>query len=369
MVLSLFMINRVFLKKVYYYSVAVLVLSSLSSCSTNKNINETQLVNPYKNYTYGAITGKKPLEWNTEEGKQRLIRTKYNKTFFSLANHFSGQRYPSTCGPASAKIVISAIYDKSNEMFLKDSEYSFTEEENGRNYDKYIMTEKNIFDPYYKQNKNNKDKTTYGIISRTEKDQNGQFNGGVSLENLTDLFNSHPNIKAEYTKLTSDDFSVEGANKFRNLVKQITNSNNQFLIVNYHLGAVYSKTSGHYSPLVAYDEKTDSVLIMEVANYLGTWVWVDLEEVYRMMNGVLNAVPRGYIVITGTSIKNDDDVVLEDNIENHEITKITAEEKTEIGDQIEKNTKPNEKTEISNQIEKNTKSKKKLKKIKTKKKI
>ncbi len=295
------------------YSIILFCFLFITSCASNKQIEIVK--NPYKDYEYGFISGEKPIEWNSNEGRKRLIRTKYNKPFFLLAHHFSGQDYPTTCGVASMRIILSSIYEKSNEMFLKDEEHTLTEDKNGKDYAKYILTERNIFD-YYKKSGG---KAEYDVIARQKKNKNKHFAGGISKTDLVDILNSHPNVFAEYKELSNADFSIQGVNNFRELVKNITISNNKYLILNYHLAAMFNnKDTGHYSPIVAYDEKTDSVLIMDVASHLGTWVWVKLEEIYRMMNSI-GGVKRGYIVVVNKSITDKKEIkqgVKQDDIKN-----------------------------------------------------
>lgn len=299
----------------------------ITSCATNKQIEIVK--NQYKDYTYGFISGKKPIEWNSNEGQKRLIRTKYNQSFFLLAHHFAGQVYPTTCGIASMRIILSSIYEKSNEIFLKDEEHSLTEKKNGRDYGRYILTERNIFN-YYKQNGGT---VEYDVVARQKKNKNGHFAGGISPVDIVDILNSHPNVFAEYKELNNADFSIQGVNNFRKLVKNITISNNKYLILNYYLGALFNnKDSGHYSPIVAYDEETDSVLIMDVASHLGTWIWVKLEEIYRMMNSI-GGLKRGYIVVSNQAVNDKKNEKIKDNndkkkdiIENVENNNVDTEE-------------------------------------------
>ena len=77
---------------------------------------------------------------------------------------------------------------------------------------------------------------------------------------------------------------------------------------------MYDKNSGHFSPIVAYNEDGDYVLVMDVASHLGVWVWIKLEDLYRLMNGTLSGIKRGYIVVKRAStdfdlneVKNYDD--------------------------------------------------------------
>ena len=285
------------------------------SCSSKKDLWNRQKINVnYKAYNYGAITGEKPIEMNSQEGRAMLMQTQYNKPFFALAQHFSGQEYPTTCGPASARIVLSAIYEKEGRSFLLDAEKSLVKEKNGIDKPRYMMTERNIFTPY----KQKGGKVKYNVVARQEKNDDGIYSGGITLQDLTDIMRAHQNVDAKYVVFAGDDASMTGLQHFRELLKNILISNDVYLIANYHLSAMYDKNSGHYSPIVAYYEDGDYVLVMDVASHLGVWVWVKLEDLYRLMNGTLSGIQRGYIVVKRASadfdlneVKNYDDGILD----------------------------------------------------------
>ena len=285
------------------------------SCSSKKDLWNRQKINVnYKAYNYGAITGEKPIEMNSQEGRAMLMQTQYNKPFFALAQHFSGQEYPTTCGPASARIVLSAIYEKEGRSFLLDAEKSLVKEKNGIDKPRYMMTESNIFNPYKQQG----GKVKYNVVARQEKNEDGVYSGGIDLKDLTDVIRAHQNVDAKYVVFAGDDASMAGLQHFRELLKNVLISNDVYLIANYHLSAMYDKNSGHYSPIVAYNEDGDYVLVMDVASHLGVWVWVKLEDLYRLMNGTLSGIQRGYIVVKRASadfdlneVKNYDDGILD----------------------------------------------------------
>lgn len=269
-------------------------LITSASCSSKKNVWERQKINVnYKAYNYGAITGEKPIELNSAKGRKMLTQTSYNKPFFALAQHFSGQEYPTTCGPASARIILSAIYEKEGRSFLLDAEKSLVKEKNGIDRPRYMMTESNIFNPYKQQG----GKVKYNVVARQEKNEDGVYSGGIDLKDLTDVIRAHQNVDAKYVVFAGDDASKAGLQRFRELLKNVLISNDVYLIANYHLSAMYDRNSGHYSPIVAYYEDGDYVLVMDVASHLGVWVWIKLEDLYRLMNGTLSGIKRGYIVV------------------------------------------------------------------------
>lgn len=294
-------------------SLAVAVCGLVCSCQSFKkqsaNTNDVYIANQadrdysrlkpkrkYKNYTESMLRGIKPILWNSDEGMKMLRETGYSMPFFELAHHFAIQQYPNSCNLATMRLILSAIYENTGTQFLLDKQHSFLKEYNGTDNGRFVLTEENIME-LYKGKDENKD---YLVLTRQKPRKNGEYDGGILPKDLADLFNLHPHVKAKAYAVKPEELSKERINEFRNLVKDITLNKNKYLAVNYHLGIMYPITSGHYSTVVAYHPGKDMVLIMDVAGHLGTWAWVDLEDLYRSMNTVISGFDRGYIVIEQT---------------------------------------------------------------------
>lgn len=73
--------------------------------------------------------------------------------------------------------------------------------------------------------------------------------------------------------------------------------------VNFHRAEIGELGGGHMSPLGAYDEVTDRVLVMDVSRYKYPPVWTELTAAYTSMNTVDGAsgMSRGWIVVTSNS--------------------------------------------------------------------
>ena len=299
--------------------------SVFSLCSFEQSLADE---NPYKQYTHGlSINGTKPVEWNSVEGRVRLARTKYKKPFFALAHHFSGQEYPSTCGPASARIVLSAIYEKIGRTFRKDEQHSFTEGKNGVDRDLFKMTERNIFDLY------NQDIISYDVVARLKKKKGVGYDGGIDLNQLGDVIASQPNVIVDYNYMFRRESDVDRTVMFKNFkdtIKYVCSNDDIYMIVLYNLTVSYDKQSGHYSPLVAYDEKTESVLIMDVASHLGTWIWVSLEDLFVNMNPAISGNDRGYIIVKQTLLSEEEKLKQMEAIRHEAEESIMKAEKEDI---------------------------------------
>ncbi len=70
------------------------------------------------------------------------------------------------------------------------------------------------------------------------------------------------------------------------------------MIVNYHREALNQAGAGHHSPIGAYNEATDQVLILDVARFKYPPHWVELAKLYEAMKD------RGWMVLSRPAEKN-----------------------------------------------------------------
>lgn len=237
-----------------------------------------------------------PILWNSREGLERLNRSQYKNDFYQLANYYQPQINPLYCGVASAVMVLNAINAKNdsipsqkalevrkprifggdNMTFNSYSQLTFLNAETDKLKDRKIIELQNI--------------------TPENEDDIKAFDAGFTLDQLNVTLSIVYHLKTNAVHVT--DVSEESINKFRNSIKQIAASNNQYLLANFDGKAIGAKTNGHISPIVAYDEQSDSVLVMDVALHKNPWYWVDLTTMVKSMNTKDGANYRGYLIIT-----------------------------------------------------------------------
>ena len=71
-----------------------------------------------------------------------------------------------------------------------------------------------------------------------------------------------------------------------------------YVLVNYARKALGQQGGGHISPLGAYDETSDSFLIMDVNPNRAPWVWVGAGDLIRAMRTFDTVENRGYLLIS-----------------------------------------------------------------------
>ena len=77
-----------------------------------------------------------------------------------------------------------------------------------------------------------------------------------------------------------------------------------YVIVNYTRALLGQKGRGHISPLAAYDEASDSFLILDVnANDGKTWGWVPADALFAAMRTKDTVENRGFLLVREASAR------------------------------------------------------------------
>jgi hypothetical protein len=273
-------------------ALVLFIISINTSCVNKKtDYNALKPKRVYNKNSESFISGEKPIQFESKEGILLFNRSGYKEDFFRLAPHFAGQEYGTTCGPSSLRLILSVLYIKLDKNFLIDPEKTLLPKQNGIYGPKFQMSERNSMSCYIQ-----KGKIEYDIIARQKKNSQGYYSGGIDMKDLAKAFECHDSrIKVEQKTMKST--NKAGLQAFKEDIKKTLNNDSQYIIVNYHLGIEREISSGHHSPIVAYDELTDRVLIMNVATHIGGWNWVKVFDLYASMNSVINGNDRGYLIV------------------------------------------------------------------------
>ena len=244
----------------------------------------------YGDYPKSAYSNKVAVtNWNSKEGIERLERTPFKGDFYRLAHHFAPQPNPAACGQAAATVVISAIYELNHQPLpvIEEWPIAFGDKKYPLQY--RLLNESNFFNE--QTDKILDRKAIY--MKLTKKD--GSFGGGIDIDELQAMIKIH-GLKSKLAYV--DKYNDEKLGEFRNLVKEVVNSDKKFLILNYD-HSYKSLMGGHFSPVAAYDEKSDSILMIDVAAHRNQWVWINLSDIYQAMNtkNYAGTNYRGYLVV------------------------------------------------------------------------
>ena len=230
------------------------------------------------------------VEWQSGESVKRFSRSSHRTDFFPLSNHFISQDNSIFCGPVSSAIVLNALRLGRKHGLPKDRR-SIAEDE-------MAWLPKGA-DPFYgKYTPNNvlneRTKTRLEVLGKPiliEGDAKSDF--GLQLRQLAQVLRSH-GLRV-VTRVVDDgaDAKAIGREIATNLA-----SPDDYVLVNYARGALGQKGGGHISPLGAYEEHSDSFLIMDVNPNRAPWVWVRSDDLIAAMRTFDTVENRGYLLIS-----------------------------------------------------------------------
>ena len=237
----------------------------------------------YQKIKNGKIENNKNINiviWNSKDGLERLYRSNYKDDFYNLVNFFQPQSNPIYCGIASAVIILNALNTPNIE-----SQKSL----------EIILSDRIIKYPSYSQEtflnkKTDKIKNSKIINAKS----NTYFDPGVNLKDLAEIIKNY-GAKVDLNYVSSLDKKSIGI--FREKLKLTLGQKNKYIIANFYGEVIGLSGGGHHSPIVAYNKKSDSIMILDVS-YKRPWFWVSLEDFYRAMFKKDNINHRGYLEIS-----------------------------------------------------------------------
>jgi len=230
--------------------------------------------------------------WNSKNGRSRLDSSNFKNDFYQLANFFQPQSNPILCSSATALILKNALfYNKIDSQ--KDSEFI---KPNGEIIPfKLYLSQVNFFNE--KTDKIKSRSTIFfkekALIKKSDGTISQEYDPGLNLNDFAKILKTH---KIKSKVYFQNEFNQTAIDNFRKIAKKILNDEESFLVVNFDGKKIGNTTNGHISPVVAFDQNTDSLLIMDVALHKNQWYWVDLKDLVNAMNTLDNDQYRGYLI-------------------------------------------------------------------------
>lgn len=225
--------------------------------------------------------GEKTLfPWNSEEGRKRLFSSTHHESFFRLVNFFQPQISPIYCGVASSVIVLNALnHPRGKAITQKDLCVNIPESEQTILYSTFSQST-------FLNNDTDKIKPK-AVVEYRAKNSEGQYRPGLSLVELAKLLSHYgANAKSQFATEIEE-------SSFRNLLKNGLTQTDRFVLIHFRSDLIGGIPRGHISPLAAYHEETDSVLVLDVAAHKGPWYWAPLSDLLKAMQKTYDTQPQG----------------------------------------------------------------------------
>ena len=228
------------------------------------------------------------VAFSSEEGLSRLARATAKVDFPDLANQFEAQSNVAFCGPTSAAIVLNASLSRKGDLPRDRSRLSAEDHQflpPGIDPSVARFTQDNVI---------TKGQKTRAQVLGEPMLLNGKpiKDFGYQLRQLDEMLRANGVI----TKLVVVDDTKPLAEIRGELTDNLKHSNN-YVIVGYKRSAIGQKGGGHISPIGAYDEASDSFLVLDVNPSSAGWVWMDAATLAKGMRTFDTVENRGYILI------------------------------------------------------------------------
>lgn len=187
------------------------------------------------------------VPFDSDEGRTLLLESKANRDYFTLSTQFLTQQTQAFCGVASSVMVLNSLPIAAPDTPELTPFRAFTQS--------------NIFSP------------ELGPL-------NAEFvsKGGLTIEQLTTL------LRANHADAQPHHAEEGGLDAFRAEVKQNLATAGDFLLVDFMRGELGQDTGAHWSPIAAYHEGSDRILVLDVARFRYPPYWVKAEALFRAMS-------------------------------------------------------------------------------------
>jgi len=247
----------------------------------------------YGDYEASKVSGEEGVvlvNWNSDEGKRRLFRSNFNQAFFRLAHLYQPQLNPFYAGVACVVTTLNALrVDKGKIPNQEGFDYTCPE---GTEYHYNLYSQLTLLN---EKTERVKKKTDIAPSLLEEGSQPKEFSPGLNLYQITHILQIYD---AETNIHYAEKEAEENIDKFANDLKSTLNSPEKVLITNFDGDIIGLATGGHFSAIGAYDEASESVLVLDTAAHRNPWYWVPIKHLYHAMNTMHGDKHRGYLIVS-----------------------------------------------------------------------
>jgi len=246
------------------------------------------------------------VPFHSDEGIEQLNRSKYRADFGKLSNHYRNQTDRMSCGPIVGSMVLNALRYNTEKAPLVEIPKKFLEQmpvgKDGKKFDPRLRM-------YTPENFLNEKALKIKTLSQIYAEPiHGKADPGISLEHLRQMFEEAHGLKVTKihvgtpktasNKEGSDPLSAKEYERVVSEMKKNLSEPGNYIVANYSRGSLGQPGSGHISPVAAYEQETDSFLVLDVNPFGGPWVWVSAKDFVAAMNTTDSDSNRGLLLIS-----------------------------------------------------------------------
>lgn len=230
--------------------------------------------------------------FNNSSSIKKLNRSQFKNDFYQLINFYQPQINPLYCAIASSVMIINAL----NYGEIVNQIDNQVTKPNGDIIEYKILTQQNFLNDATDKIKDrdiiNFKKPTLRI--KDNKKWQDIYDPGLTISQLSSILEQVYNLNITKIHISSN----SQINELRKRLMNILQDQDSFIVANFD-GKILNKTSnGHISPIVAYHQESDEVLILDSALHKNKWFWTSLENLVKAMNTKDGDDYRGYLIIS-----------------------------------------------------------------------
>lgn len=197
------------------------------------------------------------------EGQIRLMRASDKQSYWPLSVYFETQKNQSYCSVATSVMVLNALGVQRPATTLYPDFPYFTQQDFFRPIDPVLANPEKVLQE------------------------------GMTLDQLGKVLGSFPVTVQKYH---ASDLTLD---QFRELIRTTVSRSDRFALLNFKRSLIGEIGGGHWSPLAAYDDASDTVLLLDVARYKYPPVWVPVAQLYQAALAVDSdsGLARGLLVV------------------------------------------------------------------------
>lgn len=256
--------------------------------------------NNYGQYNKSEYSGKVVIvNFNSSIGRRRLELSSYKEDFFQLSPYFESQEKLTNCGIATSVMILNSLRQERHLTPSDDANIlQVPKVLGGGEMVPYRYTQNNFFNNETNKIKDKKIIELKNIDLAEEKDKN-KIDPGLTAHQFKNILEKVYKLHVEFISATED--IKEGSRNFRIVLKKYLTEDKHFIVINFKGSSIGRQTtSGHISPVVAYNAWSDSVLVLDTASFYNPWYWVKVEDLYYSMHTKDGENYRGYFIISDT---------------------------------------------------------------------
>ncbi|MFN0064613.1 MAG: phytochelatin synthase family protein [Chlamydiales bacterium] len=208
-------------------------------------------------------TEKKFIPLSPNQGIEQFKNSEFKSSYWQLMRYYEMQKNNTFCGVASAVMILNSL-------------------------DIPRPTAPQFGYPFFTQ----EDFFTYAV-ERLVPEENVKKRG-MTLDQLELALKCYDVTVTKYRADFAD------SNLFRAHLRETLSKQDEFLVINFYRPSIGQEGFGHFSPVAAFDQESDSVLVIDVFRYKYPPFWVKVDDLHASMlpHDRETNQTRGYLIIS-----------------------------------------------------------------------